>query len=234
MTLAKNQMTIRRGNGEPGIFLRAALVLLLAALVGGVGLALFAESTATGLGAAVQAELAHSGVQSSVTAVLLNFRGYDTLLEIAVLTVALVGVWALGLAPRIEESAPSPILLALDGVLIPLVPVICGYLLWAGATNPGGAFQAGAVLAAAGVLFILSGQQPHIPLPTGPMRWMVAVGLAAFLCVSLGVMGGGRRFLEYPPDLAGVLILFIEAAATLSIAVILAGLFIGGRPEDEP
>jgi multisubunit Na+/H+ antiporter MnhB subunit len=31
-----------------------------------------------------------------VTAVLLNFRGYDTLLEIAVLTVALVGVWALG------------------------------------------------------------------------------------------------------------------------------------------
>jgi hypothetical protein len=84
-----------------------------------------------------------------VTAVLLNFRGYDTLLEIAVLTSALVGVWALGPAPRIKETTPSPVLLGMNSVLIPLAPMICAYLLWAGARAPGGAFQAGAVLAAA-------------------------------------------------------------------------------------
>lgn len=227
-------MTSRRNSSEPGIVLRAGLVLMLGAVVVGVGLALLAVPAGPGLGPAVDAHLAHSGVESAVTAVLLNFRGYDTLLEIAVLTVALVGVWALGPAPRIEESVASPILLALNGVLIPFVPVICAYLLWIGASRPGGAFQAGSVLAAAGVLFILSGQQPRVPLPKASIRWTVVVGLATFLAVALGVMGGGRRFLEYPPELAGVLILLVETAATLSIAVILAGLFIGGRPEDEP
>jgi multisubunit Na+/H+ antiporter MnhB subunit len=127
---------------------------------------------------------------------------------------------------------PSPALLGMNSVLIPLVPVICAYLLWVGAA-PGGAFQAGSVLAAAGVLYILSGRRPQ-PVPNAPVRWLVVVGLAVFLGVALGVMGVGRRFVEYPPDLAGVLILLIETAATLSIAVILAGLFIGGRPEDEP
>lgn len=227
-------MANRRNNGEPGTLLRAALVLLLGTVVGGVGLALLAAPAGPGLAAAVGAHLAHCGVESAVTAVLLNFRGYDTLLEIAVLTVALVGVWTLGPAPRIEESTPSPILLALNGVLIPFVPVICAYLLWVGASQPGGAFQAGSVLAAAGVLFILSGQRPRVPPPIAPFRWTIVVGLAVFLGVALGVMGGGRQFLEYPPRLAGALILLVETAATLSIAVILAGLFIGGRPDDEP
>lgn len=220
--------------GEPGIIFRTGLALVLAAVAAGVGLALFAEPVAPGLAAVVEAELAASGAANPVTAVLLNFRGYDTLLEIAVLTVALVGVWALGPAPRITETEPSAVLLGLNSVLIPLAPVICAYLLWAGSSRPGGAFQAGAVLAAASVLYILSGRRPRVQLPFAPLRGGIVVGLAAFLAVGAGVMGGGRSFLEYPPDLAGTLILFIEVAATLSIAVILAGLFIGGRPEEEP
>ncbi len=40
-----------------------------------------------------------SGVTHPVTAVLLNFRGYDTLLEVAVLLIALVGTWSLRLGP---------------------------------------------------------------------------------------------------------------------------------------
>lgn len=227
-------MGTKRPVGEPGWLLRAGLAFLLAAVAVGLGLALLAEPQAPGLGAAVAAELGHSGAENPVTAVLLNFRGYDTLLEIAVLTVALVGVWALGPAPRITESTPSPVLLGMNGILIPLVPVICAYLLWVGATRPGGAFQAGAVLAAAGVLFILSGRRPRPRLPDAPLRWGAVVGLAAFLGVALGVMATGRLFLEYPAGLAKSLILFIETAATLSIAVVLAGLFIGGRPEDEP
>ena len=42
----------------------------------------------------VAAHLADSGVTHPVTAVLLNFRGYDTLLEIAVLLLALLGILA--------------------------------------------------------------------------------------------------------------------------------------------
>ena len=43
-------------------------------------------------------------------------------------------------------------------------------------------------------------------------------------------MATGRHFLDYPQATGGALILVIETAATLAIAVILAGLFIGGRP----
>ena len=227
-------MTASRAHGEPGWVLRVVLALLLVAVVVGVGFVLFAEPAAPGLGGAVEAELARSGADNPVTAVLLNFRGYDTLLEMAVLTTALFGVWALGTAPRVTESVPSPVLLGLNSVLIPLVPLICAYLLWVGATRAGGAFQAGAVLAAASGLDILSGRRPHTPLPDTPTRWLVVIGLGAFLLVGFGVMGSGRRFLEYPVDLAGLLMLLVETAATLSIAMILTGLFIGGRPEDEP
>jgi multisubunit Na+/H+ antiporter MnhB subunit len=216
--------------GEPGLLFRVALGLLLATVAAGVGLALLTEPVAPGLAAIVQANLEYGGADNAVTAVLLNFRGYDTLLEIAVLTAALVGVWALGAAPRIREVKPSPVLLGMNALLMPLAAVICVYLLWVGSKAPGGAFQAGAVLAAAGVLYILSGRQPRPQLPDLPMRWGAFIGLAVFIGVGLGALAFGRRFLEYPVEL----ILLIEAAATLSIAVILAGMFIGGRPEDEP
>jgi multisubunit Na+/H+ antiporter MnhB subunit len=222
------------GTGEPGLLLRAGLALLLAVAGVGVGLTLFAVPEHPGLATLVEAELGRSGVANPVTAVLLNFRGYDTLLEIAVLTSALVGVWALGTAPRIRETTPSPVLLGLNSILIPLGALICAYLLWVGAARPGGAFQAGSVLAAVMVLYILSGRRPRVSLPSAPMRVGAVLGLAVFLAVAIGVKGAGQRFLEYPVALSGALILVIETAATISIAVILAGLFIGGRPEDEP
>jgi multisubunit Na+/H+ antiporter MnhB subunit len=217
-------------NGEPGLLFRAGLALLLAAVAAGVGLALQAEPVAPGLTAVVDSSLALAGVENAVTAVLLNFRGYDTLLEIAVLTSALVGVWAMGPAPRTREIEPSPVLLGMNAVLIPLAVLVAAYLLWAGSALPGGAFQAGAVLAAVAVLFILSGRRPRGRMPISPARWSVVVGLAVFVGVGLAAMLSGRRFLEYPHEL----VLLIEAAATLSIAVILAGMFLGGRPEDEP
>lgn len=228
------KMKTRGMQGEPGWLLRTGLALLLAVAVVGVGLVLFAEPVAPGLGAAVEGALAQSGAKNAVTAVLLNFRGYDTVLEMAVLTTAVFGVWALGPAPRIREITPSPVLLGLNSVLIPLAPLICAYLLWVGATRAGGAFQAGAVLAAASVLYVLSGKRPRTRLPNAPVRRTVVVGLAVFVAVGFGVMGSGRRFLEYPVELAGVLMLLIEIAATVSIAMILTGLFMGGRPEDEP
>lgn len=227
-------MATSKRPGEPGLLLRAGLALLLTAAATGLGVVLFTAPEWRGLGAAVRDELARSGTDNPVTAVLLNFRGYDTLLEVAVLTIALVGVWALGPAPRIRETTPSPVLLGLNSVLLPLAAVICAYLLWAGASLPGGAFQAGSVLAAAGVLYILTGHRPRVRLPDAPMRWAVAVGLASFLAVAFGILLTGRRLLEYPVELAGLLMLVVEATATVSIAVILAGLFIGGRPEDEP
>jgi ABC-type microcin C transport system permease subunit YejB len=59
----------------------------------------------------------------------------------------------------------------------------------------------------------------------------LSIGLLTFLAVGLATMVGGRNFLQYPLPWASTLILVIEAAATISIAVILTILFIGRKPE---
>lgn len=211
-----------------------ALLLLLA--VGGLALADLISTLprGAGLAPAVAGAVEASGVDSAVTAVLLAFRGYDTLLEMAVLTAALVGVWSLGPVPRLRVTLPGAVLLGLNRTLLPAVILIAGYLLWAGGAHPGGAFQAGAVLAAAGILLLLAGGSVPNHLRGTPVRIAVALGLAAFLAVGLGVMHDGRHFLAYPAAGAGGLIVALEAACTLSIATILAGMLAGGRPGDPP
>jgi len=183
-----------------------------------------------GLAHEVQSALPTSGVTNPVTAVLLNFRGYDTLLEVGVLTLALIVVWSIGsAAPTSGFGDPGQVQLALVRSLSPMLILFAGYLLWVGATAPGGAFQAGAVLAALGVLLRLS----NIPLPSSlrgwPLRTFIICGLITFLIVGLGVMLAGGRFLQFHPDRAGLFILIIEAAGMISIGFILCGLFAAGR-----
>ena len=110
---------------------------------------------APGLSELVAENLENSGVKNPVTAVLLNFRGYDTLLEMGVLLLALIAVWSIGTAPQQCQTEPSAVLDILSRLLVPLLIMVSGYLLWVGANAPGGAFQAGAVLAAAGGVAIV-------------------------------------------------------------------------------
>ena len=117
--------------------------------------------------------------------------------------------------------------------LLPLLIVTAGYLLWVGAHAPGGAFQAGSLLAAAAVLLRLGGY-PAIGL-TGPVArpWLLVAGVAVFLAVGLVTALSGAAFLQYPEGWSGGLILLIEVAAALSIGVILGLAFFGGRPEPD-
>lgn len=200
--------------------LALALVFLLA------GAMLELGPVAIDLRAPVAAHLAESGVTHPVTAVLLNYRGYDTLLEIAVLLLALLAILAVvGEAPVSPSRAAHPVLQALARLAAPLMIVVAVYLLWAGAFRPGGAFQAGAVLAAAAVLLHLVGLLPSWSRPRLGLRIGLASGFALFLAVAAGLLTQGS-LLQYPPAAAGVLILLIESGLTVSLALILAGLFL--------
>jgi len=213
---------------------RPAPLLLLLALAGGLAYAVLSlPDQAIGLSNRVSANMEMSGVRNPVTAVLLNFRAYDTLLEMGVLLVALLGVWSLGPAATHRRIDPEPVLSFLVGVLVPMMILMAGYLLWIGANNPGGAFQAGSVLAASGVLLLLTGKHFPAPLTGWPLRLALVLGLGAFIAVGVILLSMGEVFLQYPSNLAGGLILFIESAATLSIGVTLAALFLGGHPEAE-
>lgn len=211
----------------------ASLMLMVVVAVG-LGYAVWMlPSEAIGLSVDVAADLDNSGVSNPVTAVLLNFRGYDTLLELFVLLLALLAVWSLELPEESAETPPNLVLVTLSRLLTPMMILVAAYILWVGAYEPGGAFQAGAILAAAGVLMLLSGTQVPKVMTGWSLRLLLVLGPAIFLLLGMitGLMEG--RFLQLPPEYAGTLILVIEIAATLSIAATLIALFIGVRPSKE-
>ncbi len=211
--------------------LRYGTAGLLLGVAAGLGHAIVSfPPHAAGLSAQVAAHLDASGVSNPVTAVLLNFRGYDTFLEMLVLFLALLGVWSLGDASLSRETAANPVLHTLSRLLTPLLILVAAYLLWVGAHAPGGAFQAGSILGAAGVLLLLSGWRLRADWTALLPRIVIVAGLGAFLTVAVLTMLIEGKLLQYPPDQAGLLILLLETAATLSIGATLAALFLGGRP----
>lgn len=219
--------------GQPSTRTWSLLVSLLVALLGaGVGWALLhglENGDPVRLAGQVRSSLESSGVSNPVTAVLLNFRAYDTLLELAVLLAALLGVLALGPA-RAPYRHAGPVLGGLVAWLVPLLILVGGYQLWVGARSPGGAFQAGALLAAAGVVLHLAGRE-RAGLPSGKLLRAVAVGgTGVFTVVGLVTLWREGAFLAYPDGWAGSLILLIETFATLAIAVTLVLVYLGGTP----
>jgi len=173
--------------------------------------------------------LEQSGVSNPVTAVLLNFRAYDTLLELAVLLAATLGILALG-AERRPFRKPGLLLGGLVTWITPLLVMVAGYLLWAGAHAPGGAFQAGALLAAAIVMLRLGGMTSEGLPVSRLLRWLLAGGIAAFMLTGYLATFLDLAFLQYPEGRAGLLILLIESAAMLSIAFSLGLAYLGGSP----
>jgi multisubunit Na+/H+ antiporter MnhB subunit len=186
-----------------------------------------------GLARLAESNLAASGVSNPVTAVLLNFRGYDTLLETVVLVIALVAVWSVtpdrywGGAPGLRQHARSDGVLAHFGRLLPAVGILVGiHLLWAGSHAPGGAFQAGTVLAAVWLLVAMAGLTDAPAVSDRRLRLTIAGGPLVFLLVAgAGAIAG--TFLGFPSPYAYDMIVIIEAALTVSIAATLAMLVLG-------
>lgn len=210
-----------------------ALCLTLAALLAWAVLSAAVPSPR--LATELQAALPASGVSHPLTAVLLNFRGYDTFLETAVLTV----VALICLALQSEAAVPAPYTVRsrlLDALLIWLAPVmvlLAVYLVWAGSKEPGGAFQAGALLAATGVLLHLSGRPAPLLQRGAALHALLAAGLATFLLAGLSGPVIGRPLFSFAAAHAGTIIFLVEAVLALSLGVILLSLVTGSTPPAE-
>lgn len=216
----------------------AAMVALCAAATAPVAAAVATlPSRAQGLLPAVQARGPEAAAPHAVTAVLLDFRGYDTLLEIAVLLLAVLGAWAVrgrAILPVAGAPAPGPLLVAAARLLLPLMVIVAGALLWVGAIAPGGAFQAGTVLGATLVLGSLAGVVRPGALPDWAVRATLVFGFAVFLAVAGGSAAAEGELLRYPKAHAAGLLLAVEAALTVSIALVMAILFEGAPPDGTP
>lgn len=185
-------------------------------------------------------------IPNVVTAVLSSFRGYDTLGEVIVVLTAAIGVLFLigpG-APRGKRS-PSKGVAVQEGlkhheplrivgkIAIPFILLFAFYVQFHGEYSPGGGFQAGALLAAAMILYsLLEGQDAAINvIAPGVLKAMAAGGALLFGSVGVLTMLLGGNFLEYDvlrengvkAQQLGILV--IEAGVGITVAGVLMSVY---------
>jgi len=221
----------------PGWPLRLLTALLCLGVTAGLAVAVLAlPEPAPTLAPQAAEQLAATQLGNPVAGVLLAFRAIDTLLEAVVLVIAVIGIW--GMAPDgAWGGRPGPVQprladgsVALLAMLLPPVGIVFGiYLAWVGADAPGGAFQGGSILAAMWILAWLAGLVRPPRIDSLALRLLVVAGPALFMLVGLAGFVVADGFMAYPAAWTKPVILLVEAALTLSIAVALC-LLVAGWP----
>jgi len=131
------------------------------------------------------------GAANIVTAVLVTYRGLDTLGEVAVLFISAAGVGLL-LRRRVGETEEGPnrrssseLVQTAVQFLLPLIFVLGIYVFINGHLTPGGGFQGGAVLASGIMLLLLA--DPDTRLNHSIVRLLES--FSGFGYVVVGVLG---------------------------------------------
>lgn len=223
--------------GAVSRLLTGTLCAAVAAALGAVVLTL--PDPAPSLAELANERLPALDLGNPVTGVLIGFRALDTLLEKVVLLLALIGVWSLagdgawkdGARPRSLRGEACGATTLIARVLPPIGIVIAVYLVWNGASAPGGVFPAGTVLAAMWLLAAMAGLAP-MPSVTG--RWLrvaLVAGPAVFIAVALAGFFIADGFLAFPARGTKAWIVFVETMVTVSIAATLA-MLLAGPPEE--
>jgi len=222
----------------PGVALKAAAAMLCILISAGLAaIVLLLPDPAPTLAPEAAASIAATGLGNPVTAVLMAYRAIDTLLEIVVLLLALVGIWSLapdrdwgGRPGRRVSTDPASVLTFVAQLLVPVGILVGIHIFWVGSVAPGGEFQGATILAA---MWILASMAGLVDAPAVTRRWLrllLIVGPAVFLAIGLAGFALAGAFLAYPESHAKLLIVIIEIPVTLSIAAMLA-LLVAGPPE---
>lgn len=171
------------------------------------------------------------GLPNIVTGILITWRGFDTLGEVAVLfmVAASVGLLLSG-GPQAPAPArarpPGEIVETGAATLLPAIFLFGAYVIGNGHLSAGGGFQGGAIVASGVVLLLLA--RPQTSLPHGFLA--ITESLAGVFYVLLGLMGvafaGG--FLDSRFWGAGTFGAFISAGAIPAISILL-GIKVGAE-----
>ncbi|MGF6508153.1 Na(+)/H(+) antiporter subunit B [Paraburkholderia sp. 32] len=137
------------------------------------------------------------GAPNIVTGILITFRGFDTLGEVAVLFMVAASVGVLlkeesnaTSAAAADKSAPArrpagEIVHTGKQVLLPMILTFGGYVIVNGHLSAGGGFQGGAIVASAVMLMLLA--RPRSTLNVALLS--VVESLAGVIYVCIGILG---------------------------------------------
>ena len=126
----------------------------------------------------------NEGVANAVTTVVVYFRGFDTLGEIAVLFIASLGIGLMLHSNRkCDIKAESNFMLqTASKLLFPIIMLFGIYVMVYGHLSPGGGFQGGVIIASAVLLLLVSHKTFEVP-------HAVIVALETFAGVSYVLIG---------------------------------------------
>ena len=186
-------------------------------------------------------------IPNVVTAILGSFRGYDTLGEVFVVFTAGIGVLFLigARRPRRDHGIEAGHLEPNEGLRHHLIPRVVGrflipfillfalYVQFHGEYGPGGGFQAGAIVAAAIVLYaLLEGESRALAaLPRHVLTGLAVGGALLYGGVGIVAMLRGGNFLDYSVLAADPIagqhlgILLIEAGVGVTVTGVLLLIF---------
>lgn len=226
---------------QPGLAFRlliGVLAALVACALGAVIMMLPDPPPSLAPEAAAAADGAGAGLGNPITAVLISYRSFDTMLEKIVLVLAVIGVWSVG-TDKAWGDTPAPFrrpkpyapMVFLAQMLAPIGALIGIHIFWIGANAPGGAFQGGALLAA---MWMVTMMARLVEPPRVDAQWLrlaLVAGPAVFLIAGLAGELVAGSFFAYPPGLAKPIILLIEAFMLVSITAALP-MLVAGPPSE--
>ena len=168
------------------------------------------------------------GAANFVTAVVLAYRGFDTLLELTILfTAATAGGLVLGKPGAGASRDPDSgfILRAGADLFFPLLLVVGLYIILHGHLTPGGGFQGGVILASAFFIPILA--RPGTSMNHQQVSLIEGLAGAGFILIGLLAMLGGKEFLTPLLDQGELGALL--SAGSLPLLYIAVGLKVGSE-----
>ena len=168
------------------------------------------------------------GAANFVTAVVLGYRGLDTLVELTILfTAATAGALVLGTRKPSTRRDPDAGFILQTGadLLFPLLLIVGLYIILHGHLTPGGGFQGGVILASAFFLPILA--RPGSSIDHQWVSFIEGIAGASFIYIGLLVMFDGKAFLS--PVAGNGVLGELFSAGTLPILYVAVGLKVGAE-----
>jgi multisubunit Na+/H+ antiporter MnhB subunit len=203
-------------------------LLMGIALFGTLSYMLLNVSYESKLEMVVENAMKHHEITHNVTAILLDFRSLDTLFEVAVILLALIGIKAISPYYRYKpQSFEMMMTNTYVALVFPILVITALYILNSGTYQSGGAFAAAALLAGGFIIIRLTKPTQLRYLKERYLRVLYSFGILFFILIgSMGLLHG--NFLQYNQSTRYWSIFLIETTLTLSLALILSAYFING------
>ena len=141
-----------------------------------------------------------------VTAVLADYRGYDTMFETVVIFTAGIAILAILRGLPVTMSAPRRVRPVNDNIIqttcrliIPVIQLFALYVLAHGHYSPGGGFQGGVIMGASFILYALSGRLSLALKRFSEKQFLFLSALGVLVFAAFGAIPIylGGNFLDY-------------------------------------